>query len=178
MRKNSSPSTSISSPTSYHDKTETTIGEALLNSDEIVSKKMVDEWKYGKPTGNQIEKVVYRGNCESQYIGAMAEKRGKDRCILKLTNAYEFGIYSETESDDFRKGSQDIVDKLQTKLSFEEQVETAQKGELKCLECASPVVVKNGRDGSLKLYCSKDWKHRRFISKQEAEAIKAKKEPF
>ena len=33
----------------------------------------------------------------------MAEKRGRDRCVLKLIKAYEWGIYSEEEADDFKK---------------------------------------------------------------------------
>lgn len=37
------------------------------------------------------------------YPVAMAEKRAKDRLILKLINAYEFGIYSDSEADDFRQ---------------------------------------------------------------------------
>ena len=31
----------------------------------------------------------------------MAEKRGIDRCILKLIRAYQYGISSEVEADDF-----------------------------------------------------------------------------
>ena len=42
-------------------------------------------------------------NCTSRYLGCMAEKRGRDRCVLKLINAYEYGMYSEEESDDFKK---------------------------------------------------------------------------
>ena len=42
-------------------------------------------------------------NCVSGYKGMMAEKRGVDRCVLKLINAYEYGIYSDSESDDFKK---------------------------------------------------------------------------
>ena len=42
-------------------------------------------------------------NCKNLYFGAMAEKRGKDRVILKLINAYEYGIYSDVEADDFKK---------------------------------------------------------------------------
>ena len=45
------------------------------------------------------------GNCQNKYFGAMAEKRGKDRAILKLINAYEYGIYSDVEADSFRKGA-------------------------------------------------------------------------
>ena len=42
-------------------------------------------------------------NCTAEYYFAMAEKRGKDRVILKLINAYEYGIYSDVEADDFEK---------------------------------------------------------------------------
>ena len=43
-------------------------------------------------------------NCRMGYLGCMAEKRGIDRCILKLINAYEYGIYSDVEADSFKKG--------------------------------------------------------------------------
>ena len=42
-------------------------------------------------------------NCMNLYFGAMAEKRGKDRVILKLINAYEYCIYSDVEADNFQK---------------------------------------------------------------------------
>ena len=42
-------------------------------------------------------------NCTAEYYFAMAEKRGKDRVILKLINAYEYGIYSDVEADSFGK---------------------------------------------------------------------------
>lgn len=44
-----------------------------------------------------------KGNCTSNYYGCMAEKRGIDRCILKLINAYEYGIYSDVEADAFKQ---------------------------------------------------------------------------
>ena len=44
-----------------------------------------------------------RKNCFNPYLGAMAEKRGIDRAILKLINAYEYGVYSEVEADAFDK---------------------------------------------------------------------------
>ena len=44
-----------------------------------------------------------RKNCVSQYLGCMAEKRGIDRCVQKLINAYEYGISSEVEAEDFKK---------------------------------------------------------------------------
>ena len=44
-----------------------------------------------------------RKNCFNPYLAAMAEKRGRDRAILQLINAYEYGVYSEIEADDFKK---------------------------------------------------------------------------
>ena len=51
-------------------------------------------WTTGEANGD---------NCSMNYLSAMAEKRGKDRIILKLINAYEYGIYSDVEADDFGK---------------------------------------------------------------------------
>ena len=42
-------------------------------------------------------------NCYSGYRACMAEKRGIDRCILKLIRAYQYGISSEVEADDYKK---------------------------------------------------------------------------
>ena len=44
-----------------------------------------------------------RKNCFNPYLVAMSEKRGIDRAILKLINAYEYGVYSEVEADAFDK---------------------------------------------------------------------------
>lgn len=41
-------------------------------------------------------------NCKNAYYYAMAEKRARDRVALKLLNS-SGGIYSEEESDDFRR---------------------------------------------------------------------------
>jgi hypothetical protein len=43
------------------------------------------------------------------YPYAMAEKRGKDRCILKLLNAHG-DIYSDEEADDFKRPRQSMPD--------------------------------------------------------------------
>ena len=43
-------------------------------------------------------------NNKNPYNFAMCEKRLKDRLVLKLINAYEYGIYSDVEADDFKKG--------------------------------------------------------------------------
>ena len=44
-------------------------------------------------------------NNKNPYNFAMAEKRLKDRLVLKIINAYEYGIYSDVEADDFKKGA-------------------------------------------------------------------------
>ena len=53
-------------------------------------------------------------NCKNLYFGAMAEKRGKDRVILKLINAYEYGIYSDVEADNFQKPVEEFYTEEQT----------------------------------------------------------------
>ena len=42
------------------------------------------------------------GNCRSNYVAEMAEKRALARAVLKLSGAYKYGVYGEDESDDFR----------------------------------------------------------------------------
>ena len=51
------------------------------------------EWAFGEVTPN---------NCKNAYPWAMAEKRAKDRVILKLANL-SGEVYSEEESDDFKR---------------------------------------------------------------------------
>ena len=52
-----------------------------------------------------------RKNCRANYLGCMAEKRGVDRCVLKLINAYKYGIYSDTEADEFKQPHTSIYHK-------------------------------------------------------------------
>ena len=42
-------------------------------------------------------------NCTSNYYYSMALKRAQDRVILKLIDAYQWGVSSEIEADDFEK---------------------------------------------------------------------------
>ena len=42
------------------------------------------------------------GNCRSNYVLEMAEKRGLARVVLKIVGAYKFGVFGEDESDDFK----------------------------------------------------------------------------
>lgn len=58
-----------------------------------------EEWSTGEASKENVK-------MSGKYYWAMAEKRLKDRLTLKLINAYEFGIYSETEADDFKRPTQ------------------------------------------------------------------------
>ena len=49
-------------------------------------------------------------NCKANYLGCMSEKRGIDRCVLKLINAYEYGIKSEEESDAFKQQEYSVTE--------------------------------------------------------------------
>ncbi len=61
----------------------------------VITGKMGDrtEWSIGEAAP---------GNCKNAYPFAMAEKRGKDRVILKLLNAHGT-LYSEEEAEDFKR---------------------------------------------------------------------------
>ena len=48
-------------------------------------------------------------NTFNPYHGCMAEKRGRDRAILKLINAYEYGIYSEVEAEEFKAENEQSI---------------------------------------------------------------------
>jgi len=54
---------------------------------------------------------AFKGNCTSNYYGCMAEKRGYDRAVLKLIHAYEYGVASEEEADDYSKRGSVSTDK-------------------------------------------------------------------
>lgn len=66
-------------------------------------KKIAEEWTFGE--------ADRKTNCKNSYIYAMAEKRLKDRLTLKLISAYEYGIYSDTEADSFKKKNE-VPDEL------------------------------------------------------------------
>ena len=45
-------------------------------------------------------------NTMAKYYFNMAEKRLRDRQVLKLLDLYEYGLYSDIEADDFKKNAQ------------------------------------------------------------------------
>ena len=61
-----------------------------------------EEWSFGEACAR---------NTKMPYWWAMAEKRGKDRVILKLINAYEKGLYSSVEADEFKQ-NKNVVEEV------------------------------------------------------------------
>jgi hypothetical protein len=45
------------------------------------------------------------GNTNSHYVLEMAEKRAMSRAVLKMTGLYELGIFSEDESEEFKRNN-------------------------------------------------------------------------
>ena len=76
-------------PTIYRDSNK----DVAIVGDAKRGNKII--WSTGEASPN---------NCKAPaYPFAMAEKRLKDRLVLKLINAYEYGIYSDSEADNFKK---------------------------------------------------------------------------
>ena len=81
-----------------------------------------------KPTGEEtfrtewtIGEADMKSNCKMGYPYAMAEKRLKDRLTLKLIDAYEYGIYSDSEADTFSQSANTPISPTKpqlTKLDF------------------------------------------------------------
>tara|TARA_Y100001938_G_C8094908_1_gene437451 strand:- start:2640 stop:3209 length:570 start_codon:yes stop_codon:yes gene_type:complete len=86
----------------------------ILNSEENLVRMLISMVK-GEEKVTSIGEAD-RKNCRSQYLGCMAEKRGIDRCVLKLINAYEYGISSEVEADDFAKPNNNYYQKTDNQL--------------------------------------------------------------
>tara|TARA_R110000822_G_scaffold304933_1_gene430354 strand:- start:798 stop:1202 length:405 start_codon:yes stop_codon:yes gene_type:complete len=59
--------------------------------------------------GSALKGEGYKdGNTNSHYVMEMAEKRAMSRAVLKLTGFYELGVFSEDESEDFKKSNNQI----------------------------------------------------------------------
>ena len=54
--------------------------------------------------GSALKGDSYKdGNTQTFYVLEMAEKRAMSRAVLKLTGFYELGVFSEDESEEFKK---------------------------------------------------------------------------
>jgi len=71
-------------------------GVALLGEAQLKEHKI---WSVGEASAENVKMA-------GKYYWSMAEKRLKDRLTLKLINAYEFGIYSDSEAESFKKPNQ------------------------------------------------------------------------
>ena len=75
-------------PTIYRDSNQ----DVAIVGDAKRGNKII--WSTGEASPN---------NCKAPYPFAMAEKRLKDRLVLKLIDAYQYSIYSDSEADNFKK---------------------------------------------------------------------------
>lgn len=53
--------------------------------------------------GSALKGDYQNGNTQSWYVMEIAEKRAMSRAVLKMTGFYEQGVFSEDESEDFKK---------------------------------------------------------------------------
>jgi hypothetical protein len=57
--------------------------------------------------GSALKGESYKdGSTNSWYVMELAEKRSQSRCVLKMLNLYEYGIFGEDESESFKKPTQ------------------------------------------------------------------------
>lgn len=55
--------------------------------------------------GSALHGDFKNGTTQNWYVMEIAEKRAMSRAVLKMTGFYEQGVYSEDESEDFKKQS-------------------------------------------------------------------------
>jgi hypothetical protein len=53
--------------------------------------------------GSALKGDFKSGTTNSWYVVEMAEKRAMSRAVLKMTGLYELGIFSEDESEEFKR---------------------------------------------------------------------------
>ena len=53
--------------------------------------------------GSALKGDFKNGNTMSWYVLEMAEKRAMSRAVLKMTGFYELGVFSEDESEEFKR---------------------------------------------------------------------------
>ncbi len=76
--------------------------ELLFNSDDTKCVVIKATAKKGDKTIQTFGEAAPMNNTNS-YPVAMAEKRAMSRAVLKLAGFYEHGVFSEDESDDFKR---------------------------------------------------------------------------
>tara|TARA_R100000900_G_scaffold142872_2_gene125072 strand:+ start:746 stop:1153 length:408 start_codon:yes stop_codon:yes gene_type:complete len=67
--------------------------------------EIIDE-KFIQTFGSALKGKSYTdGNTNSWYVMEMAEKRAMSRAVLKLAGFYQFGCFSEDESEQFKRSN-------------------------------------------------------------------------
>ena len=74
----------------------------MFNSDDTKCVVIKATAKKGDKTIQTFGEAAPMNNTNS-YPVAMAEKRAMSRAVLKLAGFYEHGVFSEDESDDFKR---------------------------------------------------------------------------
>ena len=70
----------------------------------VKAKGEITDEKFIETFGSALKGDSFKdGNTNSWYVMEMAEKRAMSRAVLKLTGFYELGVFSEDESEDFKK---------------------------------------------------------------------------
>jgi len=175
------------------------VGIGNWGFDYQIIKEQTGAWSNGKgywEITTDVKVWIMEGEKKIEFKCAGGHKSEMHADAVKgaITNGFKktiafFGIgkkaYEGTIDDDYRpipqnttKQQDPIAQQLHTKLDFYQQCESAKKGELRCLQCASPIIYYESKTGEAKLKCEKDWKHKRWISKAEAEIIKKGDKPF
>ena len=90
---------------------------------------------------------VSKGNCKNDYPYAMALKRCFDRVVLKNSKIAYSGIYSDSESEDFKEKEEHKTAKKEEIKNTEEKPKTTKK-----VEEEKPVRINNFRE-ELVAYC-------------------------
>tara|TARA_R110000824_G_scaffold193230_2_gene375630 strand:- start:1946 stop:2374 length:429 start_codon:yes stop_codon:yes gene_type:complete len=88
------------------DRIELTYEMVKCESDFVVIKAIATmDKRMGVKRITQIESYgeANSKNCKTSYFVAMAEKRAKARAVLMLSEFYRLGVYSEVESEDFKR---------------------------------------------------------------------------
>ena len=72
----------------------------------VKAKGEITDEKFVETFGSALKGKSYTdGNTNSWYVIEMAEKRAMSRAVLKLAGFYELGVFSEDESEQFKRSN-------------------------------------------------------------------------
>jgi len=68
--------------------------------------EITEKEKFVETFGSALKGDSFKdGNTNSWYVMEMAEKRAMSRAVLKLAGFYELGVFSEDESESFKRNN-------------------------------------------------------------------------